>query len=90
LTLSTAVLLALGGLRLLLFGGDNSDKATGDMFVFDTGSYSWTKAASSPNVRTEMVCASADEYFITWGGTRRFFLFSPLKICFEVKRNVVV
>lgn len=60
--------LALGGQKLLLFGGDNLGKATGDMFIFDTVNYNWTKAATSPNVRTEMACASAGEYFVAWGG----------------------
>lgn len=68
LTFSSCLVSALGGQKLLLFGGDNLGKATGDMFIFDTVNYNWTKAATSPNVRTEMACASAGEYFVAWGG----------------------
>ncbi|KAK5808905.1 hypothetical protein F5H01DRAFT_53338 [Linnemannia elongata] len=60
---------AIDGLKLLVFGGDNSVKANGDMFIFDTANYTWTKAATSPSPRTEMACTSAGEYFVTWGGT---------------------
>lgn len=59
---------AINGQKLLVFGGDNSGKANGDMFIFDTVTYTWTKAATSPSPRTEMACTSAGEYFVTWGG----------------------
>lgn len=72
---SAPPLLAIDGLKLLVFGGDNSVKANGDMFIFDTANYTWTKAATSPSPRTEMACTSAGEYFVTWGGTADSFLF---------------
>ncbi|KAF9307903.1 hypothetical protein BGZ91_008115, partial [Linnemannia elongata] len=62
--------------------------ATGDMFVFDTVSYNWTKAATSPNVRADMACASAGEYFVAWGGVTSYLEnITPPEILFYNVKN---
>ncbi|KAF9125744.1 hypothetical protein BGW39_007194 [Mortierella sp. 14UC] len=60
----------LQGRKLLLFGGENLETGTayGDMFIFDTTTYIWTKATSAPKPRTDLACASAGDYFVGWGG----------------------
>ncbi|KAG0281525.1 hypothetical protein BGZ95_002767 [Linnemannia exigua] len=60
----------LQGRKLLLFGGENleTEKAFGDMFIFDITTLTWTKATSATRPRTEMACASAGDYFVAWGG----------------------
>ncbi|KAF9125743.1 hypothetical protein BGW39_007193 [Mortierella sp. 14UC] len=60
---------AFGGQKLLLFGGANSANATtGDIFIFDTATYTWTKMVTSESPRGGMACASAADYMVVWGG----------------------
>lgn len=88
LILDSCMVSSLGGQKLLLFGGHNFAKATGDMFVFDTVSYNWTKAATSPNVRADMACASAGEYFVAWGGAISYLdNITPPEILFYNVKN---
>ncbi|KAK3847754.1 MAG: hypothetical protein J3R72DRAFT_470505 [Linnemannia gamsii] len=60
---------ALGGRKLLFFGGTSgSGQANGNMYIFDTLASTWTVGATSVKPRSNMVCASAGDYFLVWGG----------------------
>ncbi|KAG0374321.1 hypothetical protein BGX24_010544 [Mortierella sp. AD032] len=59
----------LGGRKLLFFGGTSgSGQANGNMYIFDTLASTWTVGATSVKPRSNMVCASAGDYFLVWGG----------------------
>ncbi|KAF9117538.1 hypothetical protein BGW39_002088 [Mortierella sp. 14UC] len=60
---------ASGGQKLVIFGGTNNiDMVSGEVHIFDTTTYTWTKGAVSTNTRSDIVCASSGDFFIVWGG----------------------
>ncbi|KAF9903620.1 hypothetical protein EC991_003485 [Linnemannia zychae] len=60
---------AFGGQKLIVFGGTNNvEVASGEVHIFDTATYTWTKGAVSPSARSDIACASSGDFFIAWGG----------------------
>ncbi|KAF9132270.1 hypothetical protein BGW39_000453, partial [Mortierella sp. 14UC] len=60
---------AFGGQKLVIFGGtDGISIVSGDIHIFDTTTYTWTKGAVSPNARDDAICGSSGDFFIVWGG----------------------
>ncbi|KAF9919565.1 hypothetical protein FBU30_010862, partial [Linnemannia zychae] len=54
---------------LLLFGGlDESNTATGQIYIYDISTSTWKRGAPSMLTRAKMACATAGDYFIVWGG----------------------
>ncbi|KAF9117539.1 hypothetical protein BGW39_002089, partial [Mortierella sp. 14UC] len=59
---------AFGGQKLLIFGGSNNiDTVSGEVHIFDTTTYTWTKGAISLKTRLYSACASSGDFFVVWG-----------------------
>ncbi|KAG0201818.1 hypothetical protein BGX33_010088 [Mortierella sp. NVP41] len=63
------VVSALGGQKVIVFGGYSDAGISGIIYIFDTTTYKWTKGTPSPSVREQMACAAAGDYFVFWGGS---------------------
>ncbi|KAF9925076.1 hypothetical protein FBU30_005097 [Linnemannia zychae] len=55
--------------ELLLFGGlDESNTTTGQIYIYNIPTNTWRHGTPSSNTRARMVCATAGNYLVIWGG----------------------
>ncbi|KAF8934099.1 hypothetical protein BGZ47_010517 [Haplosporangium gracile] len=80
---------ALGGRKLVVYGGDAMDDVYGEIYIFDTVTYKWTKGPNSPTNRTEVACASSGDFFLAWGGydAPKGLLSPPEILFYNIKFN---
>ncbi|KAF9142642.1 hypothetical protein BG015_000719, partial [Linnemannia schmuckeri] len=80
---------AWGGQKLVVYGGATIDDVYGEIYIFDTVTYKWTKGPSSPTNRTEVACASSGDFFLAWGGydAATGFLSPPEILFYNIKFN---
>jgi hypothetical protein len=60
--------LAYNGAKMIVFGGRTPDKISGDLYILDVATMTWTQGPSS-DPRTGMVCSVSGDNFVAWGGT---------------------
>lgn len=63
---------------MIVYGGATYENVYGEIYIFDTVTYKWTKGPNSPTNRTEVACASSGDFFLAWGGkhSASYFFFS--------------
>jgi hypothetical protein len=61
---------------MILFGGSWANGTTsGDIYILDVPSLTWTKGRSTADTREQMACTVAGDNFIAWGGKSFSFFF---------------
>ncbi|KAF9324726.1 hypothetical protein BGZ91_002785 [Linnemannia elongata] len=80
---------AFGGQKLIVYGGATYENVYGEIYIFDTVTYKWTKGPNSPTNRTEVACASSGDFFLAWGGydAATGFLSPPEILFYNIKYN---
>ncbi|KAF9142706.1 hypothetical protein BGX30_002386 [Mortierella sp. GBA39] len=80
---------AFGGQKLIVYGGATVENVYGEIYIFDTVTYKWTKGPNSPTNRSEAACASSGDFFLTWGGydAPTGFLSPPEILFYNIKYN---
>ncbi|KAG0368063.1 hypothetical protein BC939DRAFT_504568 [Gamsiella multidivaricata] len=58
------------GSKFYLFGGvtNNSAITSGDLYILDVGSRTWSLDTASPSPRSNMACAFREDTLVIWGG----------------------
>ncbi|KAF9978044.1 hypothetical protein BGZ73_003971 [Actinomortierella ambigua] len=56
------------GSKVIVYGGRMPNSNSGDIFILDLKTNSWTKGMAGP-IRLYTTCTIAGDLFITWGGT---------------------